>query len=132
MHLTLTFLFPEKLILEKLDLQELADTPVRDTSSSSQFSSPGISRFSSSPVVSCIRSREQSGDGSHGDGSHGDRKVTTAGLPRRKRMQTEGPELVCDTLQPDTSSMNASKKLCTSRYFSSPEDCTDADLDLGF
>ena len=130
MDLTLTFLFPEKLILEKLDLQELADIPVRGTSSSSQFSSPGSSRFSSSPVGSC--SREQSGDGSHGDGSHGGRKVTAAGLPRQKRMQTEGPELVCDTLQPDTSSMNASKRLCTSRYFSSPEDCTDADLDLGF
>jgi len=127
MHLTLTFLFPEKLILEKLDLQESADTPVRDTSSSSQFPSPGSSRFSSSPVVSC--SREQSSDGSHG---HGDRKVTATGLPRRKRMQTEGAERVCDTVQPDTSSMNASKRLCTSRYFSSPEDCTDADLDLDF
>ena len=122
------FLFPEKLILEKLDLQELAETATRDTSGPSQCYSPRSSRLSSSPCCS--------GEQSQGVGSHGDRKRgedTAASLPGRKRMQTEEQRQFSDCLPQDTSSVNVSKRLRTSRYFSSPEDdCADADLDLDF
>ena len=119
----------EKLVLEKLDLLELierrtttsdhSDTCTADDSIQhcSPASPPG-------PLASYSRGRDDSRD------SGKRREDITAGVSRRKRTQSaeEDFTMPCDSSQLDTSSVNTSKRLCTSKYFSSPEDCNDVDI----
>lgn len=102
------FIATEKLVLEKLDLLELTErrTTISDRLNACTTDEP--TRHSGKGRV----------------------EATTAGVSRRKRTQSgeEDFTMPCGSSQQDTSSVNTSKRLCTSKYFSSPEDCDDVDI----
>ena len=117
----------EKLVLEKLDLLELTERRTTTSGHSDTCTTDDSIQHCSppSPLASYSRGR----DGSHGSGKRRE-KETTAGVSRRKRTQSGEEEFTmpCDSSQLDTSCVNTSKRLCTSKYFSSPEDCNDVDI----
>ena len=79
-----------------------------------------------------IASYSRGRDDSHDSGKR--RKDITAGVARRKRTQSgeEDFTMPCDSSQLDTSCVNTSKRLCTSKYFSPPEDCNDVDISFSY
>ena len=116
----------EKLVLEKLDLLELTERRTTTSDHSDTCTTDGSIQHCSptSPLDSYSRGRDDSCD------SGKRRKDTTAGVSRRKRTQSGEQDFTmpCDSSQLDTSCVNTSKRLCTSKYFSSPEDCNDVDI----
>ena len=107
MSLCVNFIATEKLILEKLDLLELTE---RRTTISDRLN-----------TCTADDTTKHCGKGRVED--------TTAGVSRRKRTQSgeEDFTIPSGSSQQDTS-VNTSKRLCTSKYFSSPEDCEDIDI----
>ena len=116
----------EKFVLEKLALLELTERRTTTSDHSDTCTADDSIQHCSppSPLASYSRGR----DGSRDSGKR--RKDITAGVSRRKRTQSGEEEFTmpCDSSQQDTSCMNTSKRLCTSKYFSSPEDSNDVDI----
>lgn len=125
MSLCVNFIATEKLILEKLDLLELTERRTTISDRLNACTADDTTQHCSPASASYSRGR----DGSHGSGK-GRVEATTAGVSRRKRTQSgeEDFTMPCGSSQQDTSSVNTSKRLCTSKYFSSPEDCDDVDI----
>lgn len=120
----------EKLVLEKLDLLKLTERRTTTSDHSDTCTADdSIQRHCSppSPLASYSRGRDDSRD----SGKRREEDIT-AGVSRSRRKRTQSGKgdftMPCDSSQLDTSCVNTSKGLCTSKYFSSPEDCNDVDI----